>query len=252
MHAIASPISGEAIPSKIAEQESLAMALDFSLGILEGLAIIKNNKLQEAKTMRSKKIKWQWLSAAIISLLMFSAPAFAGSLEPSAPPGPTMKTLDQIPPTWDRVLPASERFKLVMGGEAILDRETGLVWERTPNPERVGDGKIVWSWALDRCYNRNIGGRMGWRVPTIEELTSLVDRTQSNPALPSDLLWIDVGLSYPIGPGYYNYWSATTDARDTSKAWAVKFYDGTLLSSSKSSFVMYVWCVRGGHGHDGQ
>jgi len=49
---ISSPISGEAIPSKIAEQESLALVLDFDLpplyqrgvrGDLEGLSIIENN-----------------------------------------------------------------------------------------------------------------------------------------------------------------------------------------------------------------
>ena len=64
--------------------------------------------------MRKKHITWQWLSAAIISLLMVSAPALAGSLNPSAPPGPTMKTLDQAPakdeviPPWSQTLPASD------------------------------------------------------------------------------------------------------------------------------------------------
>jgi len=40
---ISAPISGEAIPSKIAEQESLSLALDFNPEILEGLVINKNN-----------------------------------------------------------------------------------------------------------------------------------------------------------------------------------------------------------------
>src|SRR3990172_7104038 len=40
---ISSPISGEAIPSKIVKQKSLSLALDFNPEILKGLAIIENN-----------------------------------------------------------------------------------------------------------------------------------------------------------------------------------------------------------------
>lgn len=83
--------------------------------------------IERRKTMRTEKRRWLWFALILAVLSVFTAPVFAGSLEPDAAPGPTMKTLDQIPPTWDQVLPASERFKLVMGGAAVLDKETGLV-----------------------------------------------------------------------------------------------------------------------------
>ena len=48
-------------------------------------------------------------------------------------------TATRNPPTglstdlgWSQILPAATRFQLVMGGAAVLDRETGLVWEQSP------------------------------------------------------------------------------------------------------------------------
>ena len=45
--------------------------------------------------------------------------------------------------------------------------------------------KRTWLTANFYAYDITVGGRDGWRLPTVEELKSLVDRTQSNPALPS-------------------------------------------------------------------
>ena len=95
----------------------------------------------------------------------------AGEIEPSAPPGPTMKTLDEIPPTWSQKLPASERFELVLDDEAVLDKETGLVWAKNAN--LAGEQKTWW-YAIYYCRNLIIAHRKGWRLPTIEELASLV------------------------------------------------------------------------------
>jgi hypothetical protein len=43
------------------------------------------------------------------------------------------------------------------------------------------------------------------------------------------------------------YWSATTDAGNTSFAWGVGFSDGSVFNRNKS-FNGFVWCVRGGQG----
>ncbi|MDZ4384317.1 MAG: DUF1566 domain-containing protein [Nitrospirota bacterium] len=213
--------------------------------------------------MRKKHITWQLLSTAIISLLMFSTPALAGSLNPSAPPGPTMKTLDQAPakdeviPPWSQILPANDtgdpcnsaRFKCVMGGDAVLDKETGLVWDRTPGVFTKSWNMISGRWweddyATGQCLGINRSGRRGWRVPTIHELLSLVDPFVSSPALPSGHPFSFVQSS--------TYWSATTSADNNTNAWLVDFgFYGHRSYGNKSEF-HYVWCVRGGSGIDVQ
>ena len=160
----------------------------------------------------------------------------AGDLEPPAAPGPTMKTLDQIPPTWSQKLDASERFELVLEGAAVLDKETGLVWEQSPSTTAMD-----WASACSHCYEREMANRKGWRLPTVEELASLVDNDNS-PALPTDHPFVNVASTGA-------YWSSSAFAGDTSLAWFVLFSQGTIGSLAKT-FNTYVWCVRGGHGHD--
>ncbi len=160
----------------------------------------------------------------------------AGNMEPPGPPGSTMKTLDQIPPTWSQKLDAPERFELVLDGQAVLDKETGLVWEQSPNTTTMD-----WPSACSHCYQREVAKCKGWRLPHVEELASLVDNDNLYPALPTDHPFSNVQL--------FSYWSSTTNAPDASYAWFVGFDDGYVGYYDKSSD-HHVWCVRGGHGHD--
>src|SRR5438034_5037361 len=134
-------------------------------------------------------------------------------------------------PSWDQQLPASTRFIVLSnwidaahpsGGTAVLDRETGLVWEQSPST-------AVFSWqeaqfhcnGVDLFPNREgvrAGNRLGWRLPTLQELASLVDPSVSPP-----------GPKLPSGHPFSNvqsssvYWSATADATFASNAWVVFF-----------------------------
>lgn len=177
------------------------------------------------------------LALAIITLFLAMAGLLpgvicAGNLEPTAPPSPTMKTLDEIYPAWSKTIDDPGRFELVMGGEAVLDRETGLVWERAPDPTLM-----TWTDACTHCYRRQVVDRLGWRLPTVEELASLIDKSQSGPALPS---------GHPfINPPIYYIWSSTTDASDVIKAWSVNTGGGGVWNHAKTR-EDNVWCVRGG------
>ena len=130
--------------------------------------------------MKSK----EGVAAAIVllAITVLAPPLLAGDLDPPGPPAPTMKTLDQIPPTWDQTLQSSNsttpdgcnssRFKCVIAGTAVLDKETGLVWEKSPDTN-TRDGDAAWAY----CVEKTVGSRKGWRLPTVEELASLVNPT---------------------------------------------------------------------------
>src|SRR4029077_800603 len=137
-------------------------------------------------------------------------------------------------PPWDQTLPAAQRFGSVLGGAAVLDHETGLVWEQT-----ASTGQKQYAPALAACYQKVVGGRRGWRLATIDELASLVQPGASSPALPP-------GHPFSLG-GNSNFWSSTVDAADSSKAWTVFFQDGTSQTTDKL-LSPSVWCVRGGQG----
>jgi hypothetical protein len=135
-------------------------------------------------------------------------------------------------PAWAQVLPATVRFVLVMEGAAVLDKETGLVWEQSPQMTTH-----QWPGARLECMSRTVAGRSGWRLPSVNELASLLDTTNTSPALPTGHPFSNVLSS--------RYWSATTSANLPTLAWNVNFDDGEVASYLKPSF-LFVWCVRGG------
>src|SRR5437762_8475026 len=84
-------------------------------------------------------------------------------------------------PAWDQSLPSNTRFIVLsnMNSEAVLDRETGLVWQRSPSPPSTHYG---WASGQQQCREfTHIGNRLGWRMPTVEELASLVDTSVPPP-----------------------------------------------------------------------
>ncbi len=184
-----------------------------------------------------------------LSLLATGVQAQSGRLEPpgSAVNGsdePTATT--QTQPSWDQDLPFNERFKLVLGGEAVLDKETGRVWERAPvitgGPE--DDGRYPWQAALFECTSRTVGGKKGWRLPSVHELASLVDpeNPDGNPDLPVGHLF---SRNFPSS----TLWSATTYSEISTFAWSVFFGNGHVDADGKNS-TSFVLCVRGGMNAD--
>jgi hypothetical protein len=145
---------------------------------------------------------------------------------------------------WDMKIPGAWRFRVLIlfNGEAVLDKETGRVWEQSPN----GVDSRPWLDAQFHCNQKTVGNRKGWRLPTIQELASLVQPGDppGGPDLPPGHPFDNVQSS--------DYWSATTFSANTSNAWGVGFGNGFVFTSGKTHGSLFVWCVRGGQGVDPQ
>jgi Protein of unknown function (DUF1566) len=151
-------------------------------------------------------------------------------------------------PSWDQTLPSSTRFIVLsnFNDAAVLDRETGLVWEKT-----LEVTTLSWSEAQNACISKNVGGRGGWKLPSIQELRSLMDPTVPfpGPALPAGHPFIGVQSSDSEPTPY---WTSTTWGHDVSAAWFVDLDDGSAGILDKPQKAAYYWCVRGGSGVDVQ
>jgi hypothetical protein len=149
-------------------------------------------------------------------------------------------------PAWDRKLACltfatCPRFVVLTNwnSEAVLDKETGLVWEKSPNPT----AQPTWSAARLNCTGSTTGNRKGWRLPSIHELTSLIDPTVvSGPTLPPGHPFVTVFKA--------DYWSATTNVENPANAWGVGFDDGGVGDGPKTITTPRAWCVRGGNNAD--
>jgi len=157
-------------------------------------------------------------------------------------------------PSWDQKLPASTRFIVLSDwdSKAVLDRETGLVWQQNPTLTSI-NSTIDWLSAGRVCSSTNVSNRFGWRLPTLLELETLIDSSvpATGPALPSGNPFSNVHFEQ----GTY-YWSATPFSDDTTLAWVVTFNVGDVNNFDfihpldKTSYY-YIWCVRGGPGYNG-
>jgi hypothetical protein len=124
------------------------------------------------------------------------------------------------------------------GSVSFPVKETGLVWEKSPQTTTV-----VWGTALGDCVSKIVGGRRGWRLPSLHELASLIDPSVAfpGPTLTPGHPFLNVASE--------NYWSATTNAQDAGYAWLVYFNLGQPSTTLKSGSLRF-WCVRGGASTD--
>ena len=90
------------------------------------------------------------------------------------------------------------------------------------------------------------GSQLGdWHLPNIKEFQSLIDFSQTQPALPAGHPFLDVQGSYE-SPFFGYYWSSTS--LDVYAAWIMFLPFGELRQLFKNfQQIWVIWPVRGGN-----
>jgi Protein of unknown function (DUF1566) len=118
----------------------------------------------------------------------------------------------------------------------VYDTKTKLTWQQTAP-------SVMYAWAAAKTYCAGLGatlGGTGWRLPTMKELTTIVDeRLPAGPKLDR--------TAFPgppaIGGPTPDFWSSSPVAGTPSNAWFVDFQDGYADYVGMTN-TFYVRCVR--------
>ncbi len=138
------------------------------------------------------------------------------------------------------------------GDGTITDQRTGLMWEKFSNDGTIHDRDNNYTWT--NAFTVKVGGlnsgafagHTDWRVPNVNELGSLVDFGESEPAInaifngacPVGCTVLTCSCTDPFD-GCWTSTSALWDF-DTSNAWLVDFSFGSLDANGKTAAA----CVR--------
>ena len=148
-----------------------------------------------------------------------------------------------------------------------VDHSTGLMWEATPK-----DKHIKWYEADAYCKGLEIDGYKNWRIPTIDELRSLIrgceytvvggdckvgssctsascgDPDECREGCPEgegpgtdDCYWTAAWIKGACNKG--SYWSSTLVSDQAATVWVIRFDTGAIRTDSKN-WRNYVRCVR--------
>lgn len=121
------------------------------------------------------------------------------------------------------------RFAEEPGG-LVRDDFTGLVWQQNADQ---GPGLLTWAQALAAAKQCQPAGT--WRLPTINELESLVDCSQHSPALTQ---------GHPFSGVQEAYWSSTSSLFEPDWAWALYLHKGACGVGQKKDPHFHVWLVK--------
>jgi len=128
--------------------------------------------------------------------------------------------------------PHSFTVQTVSSQNIVVDNNTGLMWQQ----KAVESEEHTWEEAVSYCDNLAYAGYYDWRLPTPQELLTIVDSSRIDPA--ADTTY------FPGIPDHSFFWSSYPNAVNPDKVWGVNF-NGEIYSSSRTNNISYARCVRG-------
>ena len=119
-------------------------------------------------------------------------------------------------------------------GDTITDNATKRIWQDNADTASV---RKNWNDAKTYCEDLTLGGYSDWRLPSVDELVSIIDWGRSNPAINTN--FSNISTSYS---GDY-YWTSTEDVGSPGRYWTVEFYSGKIHWDT-SDYLLFIRCVR--------
>jgi len=129
----------------------------------------------------------------------------------------------------------SYESRVINGDKVVLDHATGLMWHQSGSENPMPYDKAK-QWISD-LNRRGYAGYQDWRLPTLEEGASLLERTKMNgdlyidPKFSVNQIWI---------------WTSDTDSGSSGRVWVVYFGRGVVHRTGPDYDVRYVRPVRSG------
>ncbi len=139
----------------------------------------------------------------------------------------------------------------------VRDNVTGLIWEMKTDDNSIHDKDKTFTWCdtnpatnggnqgtcgtgtgdaatdtkayINALNSANYGGHNDWRMPTVKELSTLVNSSIRFSGPTIDAAWFPNTVSY-------EYWSSTASANDSDHAWHVDFYFATCGNSEGNDY----------------
>jgi len=121
----------------------------------------------------------------------------------------------------------------ILSAEATMvkDTSTNLLWEDTTH---VKETKVNFTQAKSYCEDLELGKYKDWRLPTLQELLSIVNYKRYKPAILKGFSYTNIDTLY---------WSSTPYIKEADEYWGVSFKDGS-SSNAAINYDRFVRCVR--------